>query len=225
MLFTLFFVLVICTHALDGRVPLPFKHIIDTKHHCPELRIAVINGVNFHFEVLSGLLHLLQPFEKHVDVFLSPYARTANFDGAWELVRWSKAVFRRTDKLEKVPTYDIAILVSPDYELQANEALITAMKPKITISIVHNANYEHMDKLLAMAPNMELLTLSPHVASALAHNTGRKVDWMLAVYPVPLADHCASVAPEQVRPAVSTAVFPQPEHCRVLSALPAQTDC
>lgn len=183
-----------------GRVPTNFRAGVDWQK-CPRLRIALVNGVNFHFEVLSGLMHVLQPYERNMDVFLSPYARTANFDGAWELIKWSKANFMRTDKLSAIKQpYDLVILVSPDYELQANEDLLRAMKPRMTVSIVHNANYEHMDKLLSISPRMELLTLSPHVAKALAANTQRKVDWMLAVYPVPPDEDCAhKLPPAQVR--------------------------
>lgn len=83
-----------------GRVRLNYTGSVDTRDQCPRLRIGIINGVNFHFEVLSGLIHLLQPYERHIDVFLSPYARTANFDGAWELVKWSRCTFRRTDAHE-----------------------------------------------------------------------------------------------------------------------------
>ena len=44
-------------------------------------------------QVLAGWMLVLRPHESGVDVFLSPHYRTANFDGAWGLVMWSKACF------------------------------------------------------------------------------------------------------------------------------------
>jgi hypothetical protein len=48
---------------------------------CPEMHIAVINGVNFHFEVLAGILHVLKPFERSIEIFLSPWIQKENYDG------------------------------------------------------------------------------------------------------------------------------------------------
>lgn len=167
---------------------------------CPTFRMALINGVNFHFEVLSGLLHVLRPYHKYIDVFLSPHSRTANFDGAWDLVRWSKVTFRKTDVKPgalKVK-YDIVILVSPDYELETNEALVQQMQPKLLICIVHNSDFKDMDRLLQFSDNMELLSLAPHAAASLAKYTKRKTDWMLSVYPVPIADDCKDLPADKV---------------------------
>ena len=48
---------------------------------CPGMRIAVINGVSFHFEVLAGILHVLRPYEKYIDVYMSPWIKKENYDG------------------------------------------------------------------------------------------------------------------------------------------------
>lgn len=105
---------------------------LDVKKDCGDLRIALVNGVSFHFEILAGLLHVLQPYEDHLEVFLSPWIQKENYDGAWDLVKWSKAKFRKTNinvaslKLK----YDITILISPDYELKLNHRLLQQMRPK-----------------------------------------------------------------------------------------------
>lgn len=49
--------------------------------NCPNLKIALINGVSFHFEIVAGLLHVLKPYEKYVDVYMSPWIRKENYDG------------------------------------------------------------------------------------------------------------------------------------------------
>lgn len=62
----------------------------------------------------------------------------------------------------------------------------------VTLAIVHNSDYKEMDSLLKMAPgDLELLSLSPHVATSLAESTGRKTDWMLAVYPYQPSNGCS----------------------------------
>lgn len=167
---------------------------VDTSTRCPQLRIALVNGVSFHFEILSGLLYLLTPYNKHLDVYLGPYTRSQNYDGVWDLIRWSKASFKRTtDNLQaKGLSYDLVILVSPDYELEVNEKLVRQMKPKLLLCIVHNSDYAQMDRLLALSRNLELLTLSPHVAKSLTLATKRDADWMLAVYPFHPETGCAA---------------------------------
>eukprot|EP00798_Chlamydomonas_sp_ICE-L_P023059 gene23059-30248_t len=107
---------------------------IDVAAECPKFRIAVVNGVKFHFEILSGLLHVLKPYQKYVDVFLGPYIRTQNYDGAWDLVRWSKARFYKTDinLHSHNVTYDLVILVSPEYELELSQRIVAAMRPRLT---------------------------------------------------------------------------------------------
>ena len=54
---------------------------IDVAKECPGMRIAIINGVSFHFEVLAGILHVLRPYEKYIDVYMSPWIKKENYDG------------------------------------------------------------------------------------------------------------------------------------------------
>ena len=109
-------------------------------------------------------------------------------------MRWSKATFRSTNanvrslKLD----YSLAILVSPDYEVSQNKKLLDQMRPRLTIAVVHNADFAEMPALLNLSLTMELLTLSPHVAKSLAEATGRATDWMLPVYPVRPEPDCAA---------------------------------
>ncbi|KAG1677812.1 hypothetical protein FOA52_008576 [Chlamydomonas sp. UWO 241] len=164
----------------------PFTSSVKPSEECPSLRIAIINGVSFHFEILAGLLHVLQPYEKYVDVYMSPWIRRENYDGAWDLVRWSKANFRSmSEKIaDKKLRYDLVVLVSPDYELEQNKLLLEQMRPALTVAIVHNADFGNMTRLLGLSDPLELLTLSPHVAASLAAATQRPTDWILPVYPV-----------------------------------------
>ncbi|GFH17240.1 uncharacterized protein HaLaN_13830, partial [Haematococcus lacustris] len=133
------------------------------------------------------------PLGEHLHIFLSPYARTANFDGAYNLIRWTRGVLHRTDQnvSQLRMQADIAIVVSPDYELPTVAALLQAMRPCLTISMVHNADFQSMAQLLALAPRMQLLSLAPHVATALAARTHQEVEWMQPIYPVPQTPDCS----------------------------------
>ncbi|PNH02740.1 hypothetical protein TSOC_011247 [Tetrabaena socialis] len=190
---------------------------------CPNLRIAVINGVPFHYEVLAGLLHVLQPYAPRTDVYLNRYTRSSNADGAWELLRWSKATFHLlTRELADGPLpyqYDLVVLVSTDYELDAAAELLRRMRPRLVVALVHNADFQGIPRLLSAAaglaagasssavvgaagaagaaagPSVQLLTLSPHVAASLAAASGQPAGWALPTYPFnPITDCLA--APE-----------------------------
>jgi hypothetical protein len=111
--------------------------------------------------------------------------------GAWDLVRWSRATFKSINaKIEH--GYDLAILISPDYELHQNQQVLDAMKPRLTLAMVHNADFANMSSLVGMREALELLSLSPHVAEALAGATGRKTDWLLPIYPVRPEPDCVA---------------------------------
>lgn len=121
--------------------------------------------------------------------------------GAWDLVRWSKATFRKTNMDVRAlrRDYRLVILVSTDYELRQNQQLLQQMQPYITLAIVHNSDYPEMPALLNLTDKLQLLALSPHVASSLAAKTGRPADWLLAVYPVrPEPDCTESVSPDHL---------------------------
>ncbi|KAG2449778.1 hypothetical protein HYH02_005302 [Chlamydomonas schloesseri] len=128
---------------------------------CPFLRIAVINGVPYHYEVLAGLLHVLRPYAGRTTVFLNPYTRAANSDGAWEILRWSKARFvlltrsAMASLAKKPPAYDLVILVSPDYELDANAALLRFIRRRLTVAFVHNSDFNQTQRLIAVAAGTE----------------------------------------------------------------------
>jgi hypothetical protein len=60
----------------------PLVPTLNYKSKCPKLRIAIVNGVSFHFEILAGMLHVLKPYDKCIDVYMSPWIRKENYDGA-----------------------------------------------------------------------------------------------------------------------------------------------
>eukprot|EP00955_Chlamydomonas_euryale_P006896 73231-Chlamydomonas_euryale.AAC.1 len=68
------------------------------------------------------------------------------------------------------------------------------MAPSLVLAIVHNADYEHLDELLAMHAHVAVVALSPHVASALTQRTGLPTEWLLPVYPVRPDPDCAAAA-------------------------------
>lgn len=149
---------------------------------CAGLSIAVVNGVPFHFEVLSGLLWLLRPYEAATDVYVGPNLVSGNTDGARDYLRWSRAAFKPAPRgLQR--TYDLAILVSPDYELDANLRMLRAAPPRRVLALIHNGDFAQLPLLLAAHPAVHLAALSPHVVSFLSNATRRPAEWLLSVFP------------------------------------------
>eukprot|EP00198_Chlamydomonas_reinhardtii_P007795 XP_001697132.1 predicted protein [Chlamydomonas reinhardtii] len=96
-------------------------------------------------------------------------------DGAWEILRWSKARFVMLTRsalaslAKKKPEYDLVILVSPDYELDANAALLRYVQRRLTVAFVHNSDFNQTQRLIEVAAGTadELRLNSSRASSAL----------------------------------------------------------
>ncbi|GLI59260.1 hypothetical protein VaNZ11_001107 [Volvox africanus] len=183
------------TSALSAPIPKPANLT-----SCPNLRIGIINGVPYHYEVVAGLMHTFRPYSKRTDMYLNRYMRSANGDGSWDILRRSRINFRLitrtllTSISREKPFYDLLILVSPDYELDANEELLRHIRRRVTVAIVHNSDFNDTQRLIRVAESggssAQLVTLSPHTATSLAAATGRAVEWVLPVYPFRPSTNC-----------------------------------
>lgn len=170
------------------------------KTQLTQLRIAIVNGVPFHMDLVAGLLHVLAPYEKNLDVFLHSTVISSNLDGSRDLVRGSNARFFRAEiKRSRIEQYDMAVLVSPDYELEANQQILTYIKPKLTVAIVHNSDFRRLQHILELHEHLELVTLSPHVANTLAASTATAVSWMLPSYPFQPSAPCVKASSQQLK--------------------------
>ncbi|GIL60290.1 hypothetical protein Vafri_14918 [Volvox africanus] len=179
-------------HSLNRRASaLPPKRANLTA--CPNLRIAIFNGVPYHYEVLAGLAHLFRRYRHRTDVYVHRYTQRDAGEGSWDVLRRFRIKYRlltRT-RLEALardkPFYDVVILVSPEYELPDLENLLQNIRRHLTVAIVHNSDFEDMQHLIRVAEgggsSMRLVTLSPHTAASLAARVGRNVEWALPVYP------------------------------------------
>lgn len=122
-------------------------------------------------------------------VRLSSQVLRSNVDGSWDYLKWAQAAtFLRADKPPARPAgangYDLAILVSPDYELDANRRILAALAPRHVLAIVHNADLPSLSQVVGMHRSIEIVALAPHVAAALQAATQRPANWLLSVYPV-----------------------------------------
>ncbi|GAX80206.1 hypothetical protein CEUSTIGMA_g7644.t1 [Chlamydomonas eustigma] len=145
---------------------------------------GIINCVEFHFEVVAGVLYVLKPYESKVHVFLSPSVKRKNYDGVKSLLTWSKARFPTSFAPHRLKEqYGLVILISTDYELQRNKAQLARLNPERVLAVVHNAAYNDVPSLLSLSADLHLLTLSPHVANSLSHVINKPVQWFLPVFP------------------------------------------
>ncbi|GLI70848.1 hypothetical protein VaNZ11_015862, partial [Volvox africanus] len=190
-------------HSLNRRTSaLPPKRANLTA--CPNLRIAIFNGVPYHYEVLAGLAHLFRRYRHRTDVYVHRFTQREAGEGSWDALRRFRIKYHlltrtRFEALARdKPFYDVVILVSPEYELPELENLLPNIRRHLTVTIVHNSDFEDMQRLIRVAEDgcssMQLVTLSPHTAASLAARVGRNVKWALPVYPFKPDMDCLSAS-------------------------------
>ncbi|GIL80479.1 hypothetical protein Vretifemale_9679 [Volvox reticuliferus] len=160
---------------------------------CPNLRIAIFNGVQYHYEVLAGLAYILRRYERRTEIFLHRHTQREAGDGTWDILRRFRFKYHllthtRLAALARAkPFYDVVILVSPEYELRDLENVLVNIRRHVTVAIIHNSDFENMQRLIQVvesgSSSMRLVTLSPHNAATLAARLARRVEWTLPVYP------------------------------------------
>ncbi|GLC44901.1 hypothetical protein PLESTB_001687000 [Pleodorina starrii] len=172
---------------------------------CPKLRIALINQVSCHYEVLAGLVHLFEPLAQQTDIYISNLTTAARGVGAWELLQpyHSNFIFlnettRTLLNSSSAPSYDLVVLVSPEYHKADIGEWVRNMRPRMTVVYVHNVavNLEIQELVAAVSQGggeIKLVTLSPHTSELLESMVGQPVDWVLAAYPFSPNRSCEEV--------------------------------
>lgn len=155
-------------------------------------RVAIVNEVAWHVEVVLGLLYALREYEPTVyvhpdalpggviDMGVAAYL-AARGDGTRLLPLPQPA--------SSAPPADVVVSVSPERTPSYTQAFIAAAAPARVIAYVHNGDAADKlrSSLLGLHPGVTFLTLAPHVAAAVKQAWGpgyqERVDWALPVYP------------------------------------------
>ncbi|GLC66651.1 hypothetical protein PLESTF_000456900 [Pleodorina starrii] len=171
---------------------------------CPKLRIAIINQVSCHYEVLTGLVHLFEPHAQQTDIYISNLTTAARGVGAWELLAPYHSNFIFLNETTRMllnssssPSYDLVVLVSPEYHKVEIGEWVRNIRPRMTVVYIHNVGGMEIQELVAAVSQgggeIKLTTLSPHTSDLLASIVGQPVDWVLASYPFSPNRSCAEV--------------------------------
>eukprot|EP00882_Tetradesmus_deserticola_P011348 GHRQ01012006.1.p1 GENE.GHRQ01012006.1~~GHRQ01012006.1.p1 ORF type:complete len:210 (+),score=43.33 GHRQ01012006.1:43-672(+) len=166
------------------------------------LKIAIVNQVHFHLEVVAGAMHVLKPLTSGtVTVFLPAKVLKTNWYGFRNWLADKEGFEWKDSKdYDGTTTYDLVLFISPEYHTSWVAQITEQMKPKVALYYVHNGHIPDADfsKLKALSPKFPLLTLSPHVAKNIsARAAPMEPQWLLPIFPYAPASVC-SLADVQV---------------------------
>lgn len=167
----------------------------------PAPRIAIVNHVNFHLEVLGGVLHLLKDFP-NVHVYLHSKVLKENMFGFWDWNGRNPGMDFRDFADYKGDGYDFIWLISPEWRVGEIKKMVAAARPQLVVAYVHNGNSQQLEDVAGIHPSTELLALSAHVADYInqrAPKKQRRADWLLPIKPFAPPKPCTPAQPDCLR--------------------------
>lgn len=176
-----------------------------------ETKVAIINDVPFHQEVVAGMVHVAAHMFAQVDVYLSHQVATNNFRGTRDLLeayphttlygigslgnctKVNNTAGNSTEGCIK-PVYggevDLVITISPEYRPSTSQMIIQKVKPLWVVAMIHNGNTPKLSQVVVLHRRITLVTLAPHVAHFVGQRINRTVDWILPVAPHRPVESC-----------------------------------
>lgn len=164
----------------------------------PPLRVAIYNQLHSHLEVVAGALHVLRHFTTSpITVYVHRRVLSDNLYGfkAW-MQPQQGLLLKKCHEYNSATRYDLVWFISPEYDLTEIADRIKQMQPKASLLMIHNGHMkeEPLQKLIQLAGDQPLFTLSPHVANFTMKRprVTKQVDWVLPIYPFTPAQPCTS---------------------------------
>lgn len=142
------------------------------------VKVAVVNDVLFHFEVVAGILSALSDFSSSLDVYLHPQVFSENVLGSYDLVRQYKASYKTINGTD-FQQADLLVLVSPEYDTARNRELVRLLRPSTVLAFIHNGDSPHLPNITSLHAHTHLITLSPHVSGYVSARMNRTVNWLM----------------------------------------------
>lgn len=159
------------------------------------LRVAVVNSVGYHLEVLAGFLHALHRHTPHVRLYVHNYTLPGNKENAgfFHYMQWRGSIESLPQPPSAAEHADLVIFISPEYHLKDYVApFINASKPQAVLLMLHNADKVlngsdclAAQQLARLHRNAYVLALSPHVVHYTQEHAGVTPAWWLAVHRYP----------------------------------------
>uniref|UniRef100_A0A383VTG1 Glycosyl transferase family 1 domain-containing protein n=1 Tax=Tetradesmus obliquus TaxID=3088 RepID=A0A383VTG1_TETOB len=160
------------------------------------LKIAIVNQVHFHLEVVAGAMHVLKPLTSGpVTVFLPAKVLKTNWYGFRNWLADKEGFeWKECKEYDGTTTYDLVLFISPEYQTSWVAQVAGQMKPKVALYYVHNGHIPdaEFNRIKAMSPKFPLLTLSPHVAKNISARAAPvEPQWLLPIFPYTPASVCS----------------------------------
>jgi hypothetical protein len=160
------------------------------------LKIAIVNQVHFHLEVVAGAMHVLKPLTSGpVTVFLPAKVLKTNWYGFRNWLADKEGFeWKECKEYDGTSTYDLVLFISPEYNTAWVAQVTEQMKPKVALYYVHNGHIPdaEFNKIKALSPKFPLLTLSPHVAKNISARAAPvEPQWVLPIFPYTPASVCS----------------------------------
>jgi hypothetical protein len=160
------------------------------------LKIAIVNQVHFHLEVVAGAMHVLKPLTSGpVTVFLPAKVLKTNWYGFRNWLADKEGFeWKECKEYDGTTTYDLVLFISPEYHTSWVAQVTEQMKPKVALYYVHNGHIPdaEFNKIKALSPKFPLVTLSPHVAKNISTRAAPvEPQWVLPIFPYTPASVCS----------------------------------
>jgi hypothetical protein len=160
------------------------------------INIAIVNEKSYHLEIVAGFLHTLGQFANTTTLYLHGENRphhSRDYGFLQMIAHWEGKLkflptIPRNLYLEKA--YDVAVFISPEYNVEMVKTFLSKSKTKVAVLVVHNADQPTVLELPKVHHNAHVVTLSPHVQKTLKTRTGIDAVWMLPIFPVKPAFPC-----------------------------------
>lgn len=147
--------------------------------------MAVINDMDFHYEIVSGFVHALSNYTSSLEVYVLPSTLE---ESTWSagfipMLQADGATVKNAWKLPKVTPVDVAVFVSSEWSVDYARKFVAIAKPSIVFVLIHEGNSPNLLPLASVHNNTVVLTLSPHVTTYIKNRLGvkseQRVEWAL----------------------------------------------
>lgn len=176
-------------------LPLLLCSIAQQANSAEPLRMAIVNQVHFHLEVVAGAMHILKTLTSApVTVYLPAKVMKTNWYGfrSW-LGDKEGFIWKDCKEYDGTTTYDFVWFITPERDTSWVASVAEQMKPKLALYYVHNGHIPDADlkAIKELSGKMPLLTLSPHVSKNISEKAAPiEPVWVLPIFPYQPASTC-----------------------------------
>lgn len=147
-------------------------------------RIAVINEIAGHYEVISGLLHCLRDYQHDLAVFFNGRLSLTNTTGFKEWLGGQVGYWAEINNIfDYNITADVTISISAEFSWRIHAKSVKHLRSKRLLVFVHRADNSILRRVRHIHPNITYVALSPTVARYSQGIWNLTTHWILPILP------------------------------------------